>query len=562
MTRPMYGKDDGQVMVYVALVILLLVGFIAFAADYTNLWHQRQLARTAADATCQAAAVDLYMVALGQQTANMGFTPAAGATVSCASTPGAAPCIIGGYNGFSNTSGTNPQDAVQMTFPTSVTGHSPPSGVAVPFVQVDATRNVSSFIPVHGSVTPVHVTSVCGLTALPTTPPIIVLHPTLTNSFNVQGSPSVTITGGPSTSIEVNSGDPAAVNIGGSAKVDLSLAGPSCPGSCGGDFATYGGPQTAPGTVLWGNRPGQWLYPTPPVADPYANITTPSSTGLSNGTSTNVPHGTNGCPDPDGCTEYTAGLYPSGINIKKQGGNGGTAIFDPGLYYITGGLQLAANSTVRVSTATGDGSGGVLFYFSGTGINCSGGSKNSNLCVNANSGKGVNGNGHNIDPYYIAGGSHDVGNGPVVSVSLQCPGGGSNPPQVPASITGNVLLGPCPGSNGISVNYADPTGQYRGFVFWQDRSAAASADWQGGGSSIVSGFQYFHQCHLANGTGTQPCDSTGYGATFNLAGNSPAGSFTIGSIVTDVLNLGGSTSIYMFLNPKPSFTGLQVALLQ
>jgi len=32
--------------------------------------------------------------------------------------------------------------------------------------------------------------------------------------------------------------------------------------------------------------------------------------------------------------------------------------------------------------------------------------------------------------------------------------------------------------------------------------------------------------------------------------------------VTDALSLGGSTSEYMYFNPKPSFNGLQVALMQ
>jgi hypothetical protein len=218
-------------------------------------------------------------------------------------------------------------------------------------------------------------------------------------------------------------------------------------------------------------------------------------------------------------------------------------------------LDLASNSTVRVSTALGDGSGGVLFYFSGAGTNCAGGSKNANLCVDANSGKGSNGS-NSVDPYYIAG----TTNNGVTSVALQCPGGDPNPSQVPASITGNILLGPCPGSNGISATYGDPSGKYRGFVFWQDRSAAADASWQGGGSSIVSGFQYFHQCN-ANGTGTMPC-SLGFGSTYNLGGNSPSGSFTIGSIVTDMMALGGTTNIYMYLSPTPSFNGIQVALLQ
>jgi len=550
----------------------MLLGFIAFAADYTNLWHQRQLARTAADATCQAAAMDLYMVALGQSTSQMNFVPQPGLTIDCKTATTAAPCIIAGYNGFNSTGGASPRDVVKMQFLTALAGHTAPAGVS--FVQVDATRNVASFFPIYGAFRPVHTRSVCGLTAFPSAPPIIVLHPTLTNSFSVQGSPTVLISGGPTTSVEVNSKDAAAVSVGGSATVDLRKAGPNCastPSLCGGDLATFGGPATAPGGVLFGVRPGQWLYPTPPIADPYANITAPSSTGLPlNPNPTQVAHGVNGCPDPDGCDEYIPGIYngSKGIDIKKQGTHAGTAIFDPGLYYVTNGLTLESNSTVRISTATGDGSGGVLFYFSGNGSNCPGGNPHSNVCVSANSGTGTNGNGagHNVDAYYIAGGAHvsPTDGVSVTSVTLQCPGGGPNPPPIQAitSITGNILLGPCGAGTTINSNYLDPSGKYRGFIFWQDRSAAASADWQGGGSSIVSGFQYFHQCHTANGTGTEPCDTAGFGSSYNLKGNSPSGSYTIGSIVTDSLQLGGSTNIYMYLNPWPSFAGLQVALLQ
>src|SRR5438128_2638616 len=45
-----------------------------------------------------------------------------------------------------------------------------------------------------------------------------------------------------------------------------------------------------------------------------------------------------------------------------------TAIFDPGLYWVgSEGLNFGSNSTARISTATGDGSKGVMFYFSSSG---------------------------------------------------------------------------------------------------------------------------------------------------------------------------------------------------
>src|SRR5205823_14615797 len=97
-----------------------------------------------------------------------------------------------------------------------------------------------------------------------------------------------------------------------------------------------------------------------------------------------------GCPDPGGCTLYTAWYYPTittgpnqvqGITVKNT-----TAIFDPGLYYLNGGLGLMSNSMVRPSSATGDGSGGTVFYVTGATQKCSG--QTGLVCVGSNSGKG------------------------------------------------------------------------------------------------------------------------------------------------------------------------------
>ena len=65
----------------------------------------------------------------------------------------------------------------------------------------------------------------------------------------------------------------------------------------------------------------------------------------------------NGCPDLT-CDEYEAGIYPNGITISNR-----TAIFDPGVYYVSDGLTMGSNSCVRPSTVSGDGTGGTTFYF-------------------------------------------------------------------------------------------------------------------------------------------------------------------------------------------------------
>ena len=497
-------RDRGQVAVMLVLAMgIFLLGFIGLATDYTNLWFQRQAVQGAADATCQAGAMDLLLYAEGEQTPKMNFTPTAGGTINCASAPTAAPCIIAKRNGYDGTLAAN---NVVMTFPKAVAGApAAPSGVAVPYIQVDVTEQA----PVHfsrlltgKSTSAVHASATCGLSAPAGPIPIVVLHPTEADAINMSGTPAITVIGGPQRSVQVNSSSTVAVSV---SDVDLSQAGPS---NTGGDFAVFGGPATPPGGTHLGST-GNWIYPATPVSDPYAQVSAPAQPGTP-GTKAAVAYRANGCPDSGGCDEYTRGYYPGGITVKNK-----TAIFDPGLYYVVGGLTLDSNSNVRTSTAVGDGSGGVMFYFSGAA---------NPVSVNANSGKGT------TIPYHVDG---SLDNG-VASLALQCPGGAANPPQLPATVNGNILLGPCSGA------YGDPSGQYRGFVFFQDRSKAVTANWGGGGKSLVAGLMYFHHCR-ADGTGlncSQP--PNGYGTITTLGGNSGSGAYTVGSLITDTISMHGT----------------------
>ncbi len=528
-------------MVFVVLgMSIFLLAFVGFATDYTQLWYQRQAIQGAADATCQAAGMDLLLYAEGQATPNMNFTPSVGGNIDCASTSTAAPCIISVRNGYDGTVAGN---QVAMSFPATVSGApSPPAGVAVPYVQVDITRQAPVFFSrllTGSSTSAVHAAATCGLTAPNGPVPIVVLHPTDPEAISMKGAKdAITIIGGPQRSIEVNSSNqPSSVNL---STIDLHKAGPN---GTGGDFAVFGGPSAAPGSVNLGST-GHWDYPATPILDPYRQVSGPAKPAIVGvkspakkasqcGTPAAGCYKFNGCPDSGGCDEYTAGYYSSEIKVKN-----GTAIFDPGIYYVVGGLTLDSNSNVRVSTATGDSSGGVMFFLSGS----------SSLSVAANSGGGT------TDAYHLDGSTSANG---VPSRALQCPGGSANPSGLPATVNGNVLLGPCTGT------YGDPTGQYRGFVFFQDRSAAASPSWQGGGSSLVSGFMYFHQCR-SDGTGLN-CSapgSGGFGTTFNLGGNPGSGSYTVGSIVTDTIAMNGNPGITMILSPVNSFPQLKVIFLK
>jgi len=525
-----FRSEEGQVSVLFALMMaIFLMAFVGLATDYSNFWAQRQAVQAAADSTCQAAAMDLLLYAQGAQTPNMNFTPTSGGTLDCSSSPTAAPCIIAKYNGYD---GTLASKKVVLSFPSAVAGSPPlPPGVAVPYVEVDVTNQTPAYFSrlfSGKSTVAVRASATCGLTAPGGPVPLLLLHPTAHPALHVFGSASISIIGGPQRSVQVNSSSASAVSV---TSVDLSQGGPN---NTGGDFAVFGGPVSKPGGVSLGST-GNWDYPATPLSDPYAQVSAPAQPAPPpNPNGTSVAYKVNGCPDSGGCTEYQAGFYPSGITVKNA-----NAIFDPGLYYVVGGMTLGPNSTVRVSTANGDGSGGVVFYFKGS----------SSISVDANAGKKST-----TSAYYLDGSTSPQG---VASRAMRCPGGPPLAPQLPATVNGNILLGPCSGP------YGDPAGN-RGFVFFQDRSAASvQPTWGGGGQFLLAGFMYFHQCR-ADGTGLN-CSKPGaggYGTQFGMRGNACSGSYMVGAIVTDTIDMGGTPCINMILNPSKSFPQLKTVFFK
>jgi Putative Flp pilus-assembly TadE/G-like len=278
------------------------------------------------------------------------------------------------------------------------------------------------------------------------------------------------------------------------------------------------------------NNPGKFAY----------KVTT---TGTSANTNNNVFPGappwnqTVGGTQADGATlKWTnIGVLPSGsLN---------TAIFDPGVFYAgVEGLQLGSGSTVRPSTAAGDGSGGPTFFFS---HNPGSGKNLGTVTVDANSGKAsacatvTPVSPANCIVSYKVDGTALLG---VTSRALQCPSGPANPSQVPSKIDGNVLLGPCSGSYGSS------DGKTRGFLFFQKRSTAVSANWGGGAGSLVSGFLYFH--------------NTNYNSQISMSGGSSSAALSLGNMVADKVTLGGGSGIKMILNSQVTFQVLKPTLLE
>ena len=575
--------EAGQAMLFVVLVLgLFLLGALCFAFDLSNMWFHRQAAQTAADAACAAGAMDILVDAQGGATGKQGFT--LGTAYTCTTTSTDAVCSYAAKNGY-NSNSTAPGNVVSVSFPTTAANGAPP-GVTIPpssiagsypFIRVDIVDHVQTFFAglLSGSTSKdVAAFSTCGVELATAQIPLVVLDPTDTGTLSSNGGPTIKILGGPSQSIQVNSSDltnQAAVawNQG---TIDLSQGGPTYSGS---SLGTHGGPATYSAgvkTFLPANS-SDWMFPSSPISDPFAKLDAPAkpsvpatptdqasnATCTSTGTPSNIQQGNctvayqvHGCPDTTGCTLYTPGYYPTittgpnkvqGITVKNT-----TAIFDPGLYYLDGGLALKSNSMVRPSSATGDGSGGTIFYLTGAVQKCSG--QTGLVCVGSDSGAGT----RTLDTFDI--------------YAAQCSGGTAVDPGLInalktdsvayTGLTGNLLLAPCTGT------YGDPdgSGNYRGILFFGDRSSNLGGGWGGGGGFLLAGSIYFHQCN-ASGTGTSCLlPPSGYQAQFGFQGNSGTASYVLGEIIADQLTGGGTPSIYMALNANQTYNILKASIFQ
>ena len=523
-------NECGQAIVFIVLALsLFLLAAVGFAVDIANLWFHRQVAQNAADAACTAGAMDLYLSAQG--TPMGGFTP--GTAFTCSSTPGAAPCQYAALNGYNGTGlvGGSASNEVAVSFPSA--GSNPAPGVTpppaalapYPFIRVDVVDRARVFLMalLTGTRTQdVRAFAVCGLELSPSVLPILVLDPTRAGTLSLGGNTSFTVYGGPPRGVQVNSSSGSAVGSGGT--IDLHQGGPNHTGS---DLGVFGGPSANPGNFNGGTT-GNWVSPASPVFDPFALLPAPAqppNTPPAGGVHVNYHE--NGCPDPNGCAWYTAGYYPSGITIKDK-----TAVFDPGIYYVLNGLALQSNSTVRPSTALGDGSGGTIFYFADT----------NSVSVGANSGS------ESVDAFTTS--------------TTKCTPSSILPDNLPATLNGNILLAPCSGTYGDPLGTSNPIGEQRGILFFQNRSQSANPQWGGGGQFLLAGTMYFHQCVTSGPDRGTNCSPSAYNTTLSLGGNAGSGTYNLGGMVVDRLSMGGTSGITMDLNPNAMFGTPKAALLR
>ena len=516
--------QTGQASILVVLMLsLFLLAVLAFAVDYTNVWFQRQQLQTAADAACQAGAMDIYGIASGATLPKMGFALGAAGNCNVYGSNGPTMCWYAFKNGFNGYSGGNAN--VSWTFPTAVSGVTvPPSSVsAFPFLQVTVSYPVKTYFStlLTGSPTQqVGAIATCALTSIMEGDVILALNPTASGAYTESGTgTSVNVIGGTPRGVQVNSNSSSAVVMNGGSIVDLSKGGVSYTGS---DFGVSGGPSSNP--AYSGGSTGSWHPLDTPLINPYQGTPAPASVKLIsplNGTNgKSVPYGTDGCPDPSSCVEFWSGYYGSGITLT----GGKTAIFNSGIYYMDGSLNVSGGSTLRMARAAGRlPTDGMMFYFhSGTVKLTGAGSGSSSL-------------------------------DPVPSSNLTCDGSTPNSSLgIPATLTGHVLWAQCTNLGtywdaGHDTN--DSVGSHRGLLFFQDASDTANSPTLAGGSGIaLAGNMYFH--------------SSTYSDNVTITGNSGVFAATWGSIVTDTLTINGGSTVNMLLNPADSLPTTKVALVQ
>jgi hypothetical protein len=507
--------EAGQASILLILLLgTFLVGSLAFAVDLTGIWFHRQSAQTAADAACLAGAADLLAKAGGVTPPSPGFT--AGTAGDCAATPLASMCKYANFNGYNGAglSTTADSNSVSWTFPTAVTDVTTPTFPTNPFLRVLVTENVrTGFMSLFGkSYQQVAAACTCGVVPIKSSPPLLVLNPSLSATLSTSGNAQIFIFGGPTRSVQVNSTSATGLSSSGNSLLDTSAAGPA---GTGADIATVGGPATAWQFDNLGTT-GKWVNPTLPVPDPYGDVAAPAKPAAAPA-STTVGHNVDGCPNASGCTEYSPGYYNSDIAVS---GNS-SAVFKPGIYYMDANVVLSGNATVRVAhSGSPPMLTGVMFYFNTGSMQTSG---------NAGSAAGDS----------------------ISSDWLKCDSSAPSPPGVPATLNGNVLWSQCTaGGTYVGTGSSDTlsgTGT-RGLLMFNAHTNSTTPTLSGNGSLLFSGVYYFH--------------ATGYGATWTLSGNGCSNTFLVGEIVTDNLLMGGNACVKMSLNAGPTTNVLKVALLQ
>lgn len=416
------NRERGQVVILALVAMAIFVfGALGLAIDGANLYLQRQMAQAAADAAAQAAMMSIF-----NHSNTSGPSQFPTTAFTCSTTSMATPCVYARNNGF----GATAADTVTIDYPDAsvVPGISLSEVDPVNLVRATVTRQVDTTLmrllgPTSSMVRAVAIAAILN-TISPV--PIIVTHPTRPASFAMNGNLVITICGGPARSIQVNSNNSVALEIKGNPLVNLSKAGPLDAGNCttgtGADFGSYGGPSGPSSGLSWMSlgTTGKYIQPASPIEDPLRDVSPPAQPSPAPPPQ-NLANGVSGCPAAPlkPCKLYSPGAYDY-ILVQNE-----TAVFKPGLYYITSYTKLTGNNV-----GFGNASNGEMMMSQGF--------------------PDVPDFGQGMMVYNAGGGSFQVG-----------------------------------ANSGANLVGSDPNGTYKGILFFQSRNAPALEHRLGGGGGLV-----------------------------------------------------------------------------
>ncbi|HEY0795222.1 MAG TPA: pilus assembly protein TadG-related protein [Acidisarcina sp.] len=526
-----HAMECGQASVLLLSILgTFLLASVAFAVDMGNLWFHRQATQTAADAACEAGAMDMLYLSKGTVLPKMGFIP--GIAGLCSTGVGGSICSYAAFNGYKATAGgltnNSPSIDVVYSFPASnaVPGVTGASSVTYPLLKVIVEENVKtwfmSFVGKRYQV--VAAASICGMSGSPAPPPLVVLSPTGAGTLSLSNSGHVIIQGGPSLGIQVNSSDPRAITFASSADaIDTHLGGPGANYQGTGSNVGVFGNEPSPGSSNFIGGSGQWVPNSAVAANPFANVGGPTLAKLSasptSGGALIVAYNVDGCPDTSGCAEFKPGVYAGGIGpyLYWQ-----TMIFDSGVYYMNGSIEV--DSEIRLAKPPGwMQNDGVMFYFKTGTLHITNGSGNLGSRVNS-----------------------------LPSTALTCDATDPDPTHVtiPAALNGNIIVGPCTANGTYWDPYGDTTDSpgsvavpgLRGLIVFHDPtntytpspgSPSSGGNIDGGAGLTFAGSLYYH--------------STQYQTLFNISNAGVSGGLALGKVIADQVSVEGSGALKMLL---------------
>jgi Putative Flp pilus-assembly TadE/G-like len=525
------ASESGQASILLLGILgTFLLASVAFAVDMGNLWFHRQAAQTAADAACEAGAMDLLYLSKGTVLPTMGFVPGIGGL--CSAGVGGSICTYARFNGYTATAGglttTAISKDVAYSFPaaTAVTGVTGSSSATYPLLKVIVEENVKTWFMtfVGKRYQVVAAASTCGISGSPSPPPLVVLSPTGVGTLALSNSGHVVIQGGPSLAVEVNSSDTHAITFASSSDaIDTHLGGPGANFQGTGSNVGVFGNEADPGTSNFIRGSGKWVPTSAVAANPFGSVGGPTVAKLSasstSGSALIVSYNIDGCPDTSGCAEFKPGVYSAGIGpyLYWQ-----TMIFVPGVYYMNGSIEV--DSEIRLAKPVGwTQTDGVMFYFKTGTLHITNGSGNLGARVNT-----------------------------LPSTALTCDGTDPDPTHVtiPAALTGNIMVGPCTANGTYWDAFGDTTDTpgtvaapgIRGLIVFHDLtnsftpsagSPSSGGNLDGGSALTFAGSLYYH--------------STGYLTLFNISNAGTSGGLALGKVIADKVSVVGSGALKMIL---------------